>query len=87
VCAYQMPAGFVKVDDYWDPTRCGNPTSIIYNVWVIESFYDKRPGEYISACAWQVPFGWQVVGTQWDPTRCGHPTSIYSNVWTIQRVF
>src|SRR5438552_3495965 len=28
VCAGAVPGGFVKVNDTWDPTRCGNPTSI-----------------------------------------------------------
>ncbi|MEV0382039.1 hypothetical protein [Nonomuraea sp. NPDC050643] len=87
VCAWNVPAGWVKTDDTWDPTRCGNPTSIVYNVWTIESYYDKPIGWNMTVCAGWQPVGWAVTNTRWDPTRCGHPTSIVSNMWTIQRYF
>lgn len=86
VCAYNLPAGFVKIDDYWDPTRCGNPTAIIYNVWTIESYWDKDLGTSMRVCAGQVPYGWTLTATSWDPTSCGHPTAIYGNIWTIRRL-
>ena len=86
VCAWNVPAGWLKVNDTWDPTRCGFPTSITYNVWTIESYFDKPIGWNMWVCAgWQPP-GWGVVNVLWDPTRCGHPTSIVGNVWQIRRV-
>lgn len=86
VCAWNLPAGFVKTNDYWDSTRCGNPTAIVYNMWTIESYWDKPLGWQMPVCAGQVPFGWTLIATTWDPTRCGHPTAIVSNMWLIRRL-
>ncbi|MBK6877863.1 MAG: hypothetical protein IPG99_15820 [Ignavibacteria bacterium] len=44
VCAGQIPNGWVKINDSWNPTTCGNPTSISYNVWLIERYDDKPIG-------------------------------------------
>ncbi|TDD83476.1 hypothetical protein [Actinomadura rubrisoli] len=88
VCAGRenVPDGFVKINDIWDPTTCGRPTSITYNLWVIESTQDKAVGEWISVCAGWRPTGWATVETDWNPNRCGHPSSISENIWIIQRL-
>ena len=33
--AADRPAGWIKINDLWDPSNCGSPTTITYNVWVI----------------------------------------------------
>jgi hypothetical protein len=87
VCAGNVPYGWLKINDHWDPTRCGSPTAIVNNVWTIETWYDKPVGYYMWVCAGWQPYGWGVVTTRWDPTMCGHPTAIYDNVWLIRRVW
>lgn len=88
ICAGSpIPAGWIKVNDRWDPTRCGNPTSIVYNVWTIERFDSRPVGSVMEVCAGApTPTGWVDVTTRWDPTRCGHPSSIIHNVKQIRRV-
>ncbi|MBF8186830.1 hypothetical protein ITP53_13970 [Nonomuraea sp. K274] len=87
VCAWSVPAGWVKTNDQWDPTRCGNPTAIVNNVWTIETYYDKNIGAVMNVCRGWVPTGWTTISSRWDPTRCDHPTAIYDNVYTIRRLF
>ena len=29
VCAGSPPTGWVKTNDFWDPTRCGNPDGVL----------------------------------------------------------
>jgi hypothetical protein len=86
VCAGQVPTGWIKINDSWNPTTCGNPTSISYNVWTIERYDNKPAGAQMRACFGSVPNGWAMVGSTWDPTACGHPTSISNNVMTIRRL-
>lgn len=82
-----VPAGWIKTNDSWDPTRCGNPSSISYNITFIEQFETAKVGAVMEVCASAAtPTGWVDVSTRWDPTRCGHPSSISSNMKTIKRL-
>jgi hypothetical protein len=86
VCAGSLPPGWIKINDAWNPTVCGNPTRIAYNVWTIQQFADQPRGAIIHACSAAVPSGWALVGTTWNPTVCGHPMSKQSNVMAIKRL-
>jgi hypothetical protein len=37
-----VPDGWIRVNDHWDPTRCGSPSSLVYNVCTIERYNNKR---------------------------------------------
>jgi hypothetical protein len=51
ICAgSQVPAGYVHVNDYWDPTTCGRPFQIVYNVWVIQNLQGMPRGSRVVAC-------------------------------------
>lgn len=86
VCAGNVPPGWIVVNDRWDPTSCGSPSTITYNVWTITRYDNEPIGAVMRACTGVVPGGWVVVNFQWDPTACGHPSSISDNVMTIQRL-
>jgi hypothetical protein len=86
VCAGSLPPGWIKINDAWNPTVCGNPTRIAYNVWTIQRFADQPMGAIIHACRGAVPSGWAMVGTLWNPTVCGHPTTNQPNVMAIKRL-
>jgi hypothetical protein len=86
VCAGAMPPGWIKINDAWNPTVCGNPATITYNVWTIQQLSDQPLGSIIYACKGAVPSGWAIVGTAWNPTVCGHPTANQSNVMAIKRL-
>jgi hypothetical protein len=86
VCAGSVPTGWIKINDAWNPTVCGNPATITYNVWIIQQLSDQPPGAVLHACKGTVPSGWAIVGTAWNPTVCGHPTSNQSNVMAIKRL-
>jgi hypothetical protein len=86
VCAGQLPSGWIKVDDAWNPTTCGNPTSKTYNVWMIAQYSEKPIGFVMVACNGAAPAGWVIVGTTWNPTTCGHPTANQKNMMTIKRL-
>ncbi len=86
VCAGSVPFGWIKIDDRWDPTKCGNPASFINNVWTIERYADKPKGAVIVACSDSVPSGWSIIAQTWAPTKCGRPTSMTNNVMTIKRL-
>jgi len=88
ICASgPIPAGWIKVNDHWNPTSCGNPSSIVYNVITIERFNDKPIGSLMGVCAAApTPNGWVDVDTRWEPTACGHPANIVHNMKTIRRV-
>jgi len=89
-CSAPPPAGFIKVNDEWDPSKCGSPSSSsIRNVCTYQR-YDSWPvGTTLQVCSSApVPAGWVKVtnSEQWDPTRCGAPTSNTSkNVMQISR--
>jgi hypothetical protein len=86
VCAGSAPPGWIKINDAWNPTVCGNPSKITYNVWTIQQFADQPPGALIQACKGSVPAGWAVVGTGWNPTMCGNPAINQANVMTLRRL-
>jgi hypothetical protein len=88
VCADSpIPIGYIKTNDHWDPTKCGNPSSIVPNVWTLTRYIDKPVGTTLDVCAGApVPPGWVVVGARWNPTACGQPSDIVDNVQQIQRV-
>jgi hypothetical protein len=86
VCAGSVPPGWIKINDAWNPTVCGNPARIAYNVWTIQRLADQPMGAVIHACKGAVPSGWAIVGTLWNPTVCGHPTTNQANVIAIQRL-
>jgi hypothetical protein len=86
VCAGSVPPGWIKVNDAWNPTVCGNPARIAYNVWTVQRITDQPMGAIIHACRGAVPSGWAIVGTLWNPTVCGHPTTNQANVMAIQRL-
>ena len=86
VCAGSLPPGWIKINDAWNPTVCGNPSRIAYNVWTIQRFTDQPMGAVIHACRGPVPSGWAIVGTLWNPTVCGHPATNQPNVMAIKRL-
>ena len=87
VCAGgSVPSGWIKINDAWNPTVCGNPPTIAYNVWTLQQLSDEPVGAVIHACKGPVPPGWTLVGTAWNPTVCGHPATNQSNVMAIKRL-
>lgn len=88
VCKGAAPSGWVVTNDAWNPTRCGGPIGITYNVWTIVRLNSIPVGGTLSICRHyvHVPSNWVVVGTSWIPTRCGQPTQIVNNIATIKRV-
>ena len=85
-CAGSATSGWIKINDAWNPTVCGNPTIITYNVWTLQQLSDQPVGAVIHACKGAVPSGWTLVGTAWNPTVCGHPATNQSNVMAIKRL-
>jgi hypothetical protein len=88
ICAGSpIPAGWIKVDDSWNPTACGNPTSIVYNVWTITQYSTMPVGSTLLVCAnAPTPHGWVEINRSWNPDRCGHPSAIINNLKLIKRV-
>jgi hypothetical protein len=86
VCAGAVPAGWIKINDAWNPTVCGNPATVTYNVWTIQQLSDQPPGAVIYACKGAAPLGWAIVGSAWNPTVCGRPTTNQANVMAIKRL-
>jgi hypothetical protein len=86
VCAGSVPPGWIKINDAWNPTVCGNPARIAYNVWTIQRFDDQPMGAVIHVCKGAVPSAWAIVGTLWNPTVCGHPAANQLNVMVIKRL-
>lgn len=91
ICAYDpVPAGYIKVDDRWDPTICGNPTTITYNVWILNYYADRPVGSTIEVCGdAPTPTGWSVYGRIWNPKKChraSSPSGSTENVNRIRRV-
>lgn len=86
ICAgSQVPAGWVHVNDYWDPTTCGRPFQIVYNVWVIQNLQGMPRGSRVVACYTQPPpTGWGIQDHYWNPLTCGHPVAIVDNEMIIQ---
>jgi len=88
VCAGSpIPAGWITTNDHWDPTSCGKPTQIVYNVLTITRYDNQPVGAVMNVCAGApTPNGWVVTNSFWDPTSCGHPTQIVSNISQIKRI-
>lgn len=86
VCAGSVPSGWIKINDAWNPTVCGNPANLTYNVWTLQQLSDQPVGAVIHACRGTVPPGWALVGTAWNPTVCGHPATNQFNVMAIKRL-
>lgn len=86
ICAGSVPPGWIKINDAWNPTVCGNPARIAYNVWSIQRFDDQPIGAIIHACKGPVPSAWAIAGTLWNPTVCGHPATNQLNVMAIKRL-
>lgn len=81
-----VPAGFIKVNDDWDPTKCGNPSSITRNISFYQRYDNKSVGFTLQVCAGApTPAGWTDGATSWDPNKCGHPSSITQNMKLITR--
>jgi hypothetical protein len=88
VCSGTHLAGWIKVDDEWSPLRCGKPTAIAYNVWVLARYDNKPAGTVMSVCAdAAIPPGWVKIDEAWIPTKCGHPRVIMNNVKRIKRMW
>jgi hypothetical protein len=86
ICAGALPPGWIKVNDAWNPTVCGKPATVGYNVWTIQQFSDEPVGAVLQACKGIVPAGWAVIATSWNPTVCGHPATDERNVVAIKRL-
>ena len=89
ICADSpIPAGWIVVDDHWDPTMCGNPAEVECNVRTIHKINALPAGTTISACSYApTPAGWVEIGTKWDPTACGLPQDpSVRNVKIIKRL-
>lgn len=86
VCAGSRAPGWIKINDAWNPTVCGKPATLSYNVWTLQQLSDQPVGAVIQACKGAVPSGWAQVGTAWNPTVCGHPATNQPNVMVIRRL-
>ena len=87
ICAGQpIPDGWIVVQDYWDPTRCGFPPVVALNVQRIVEYKDLPKGTVMNVCAYApTPPGWVELGSYWNPTCCGYPAIVNLNVKRIQR--
>ena len=88
VCAgTRVDAGWIVVDNLWDPRRCGNSQSVTPNVWVIAHYAATNdPPGVLEVCSFSpVPKDWIDLGARWDPSRCGRPHVVDKNVRVIQR--
>jgi hypothetical protein len=86
VCSGSVMSGWIKINDAWNPTVCGKPATITYNVWTIQQLSDQPVGAIIHACKGTVPAGWAIVGTTWNPTVCGHPATNQTNIMVLKRL-
>lgn len=83
----EVSDGWIVVDARWVPTKCGNPTSIEDNVWVVERYADKPPGTTMVVCTFaRTPPGWEVVGTAWSATQCEDTSVSEHNTKRIRRL-
>jgi hypothetical protein len=86
VCAGSVKAGWIKTDDEWLPTTCGNPSKYDLNVWTIKRYDNLPVGSGLDVCAGQqIPPGWVITGKRWIPGRCGHPLNYTENVLFIKK--
>ena len=82
-----IPSGYLIVNDSWDPTTCGKPsTNTTYNVQTIMKVSDYPLGAALRVCAGQtIPGNWKIVSTLWDGTSCGYPSMEVDNVAIVAR--
>jgi hypothetical protein len=88
VCAGQVPSGYILTNNYWSPSTCGNPATVVYNVWVVTSYSDKPVNFTLNVCdAARVPSGWVVQSGYWSPSTClpAPADPNFHNVKTIRR--
>jgi hypothetical protein len=87
ICAGQpIPPGWIVVQDFWDPTRCGFPSVVTLNMQRIVEYANLPVGTVMNVCAYApVPHGWVDLGTFWNPSCCGYPAIVNLNVRKIQR--
>lgn len=73
-----VPNGWIKIDDQWRATQC-TPSSYQYNVWTIESYYDK-PDRTIMTVCWDppTPSGWVTTDRKYSATTCHQPSTTYN---------
>jgi hypothetical protein len=88
LCAGEaVPAGFVKVNDSWDPARCGKPAAETWNVWTVQRYDDRPVGFVMDQCTEAaIPEGWVLVAMRSVPEACGHPKGAATNVAKVRRV-
>ena len=86
VCANEVPHGWIRTNDQWNPTMCGKPTTITYNVWAIEQYRGRPVGSVMRVCSGVIPRGWVMTDAMWNPGMCGHPSAMTKNVMTIKRI-
>lgn len=80
--------GWVRVDDYADPTKCERPKAEYSNVWIMARYAGRPVGAQMSMCASHpTPLGWRVVDKGWDPNRCNRPQRPKINVKIIRRMY
>ena len=82
-----IPDGWIKTNDMYNPTSCGNPRSISYNVFEIKQINQLPKNSILEVCFdAKLPPGWIINGKKWNPTSCSHPKSFSNNVFTIVKV-
>jgi subtilase family serine protease len=88
ICSGPIPAGWIVINNSWNPTVCGMPATIVYNVLTITQYSVLPVGSTLNVCADPSvpPTGWVTVNTAWSPTSCGYPALIIQNVVMIRRV-
>lgn len=80
ICAGSaVPNGWIKVDHWTSATQC-KPSIYQYNVWTIESYYDKPERHTMTVC-WNppTPSGWITTDKFWSATRCYESSVTYNN--------
>lgn len=89
ICANnQTPNGWAVVDQFWDPTKCGNPSTRTNNVHEIANLSLVPVGTTLEICASEsLPSGFSEVRTYLNRTVCGRPSigSGPDNVRVIRR--
>jgi hypothetical protein len=88
ICAGQpIPDGWIVVNDFWDPARCGYPTVVTLNMVRIARYKDCPVGTVMDVCTYApTPTGWANVNNSWNPNCCGYPAIVNLNVKTIKRL-
>lgn len=86
------PEGYFKVNDRWDPTSCGDPTSLLVkNISIYQRYDNKEIGSRMSICINQqgrpLPAEWSQIDTGFNGSSCGSPRpGLSDNVQTVQRI-